>query len=878
MQKLSRSLIAVSALALLAACGDDVSITPPPEPAPATIARVDVVPAQLTIDVDQKVILTSVVTVNPGSGAPATTVTWSSADATIASVSATGEVTGVAPGTTTIRATSTVDASKVGAAAITVRESAPATVSIKSVTAGLTTAPVNFNNVRGQIDVTLNVDPGDQSVSSVDVLIDGEVACSQGFSGLVAVEDIAEALAEIVCSIATHEFDPVTGEVTYFNGVHQLSARANLAGGTQVATPSVALTFNNPSGFIVSVENTGTNGAAPSSAVNPTTGIGYTQGDHEVTLVGVNYAAGGLAFSTVGVNLFGVNQVLTPAAGTQTFTATFDATQDWDGVDPNIGGYLSPGPEAPTILSSTLSNGQAGVSGGAAFLNSVANAPGLGLDPLPAIRVDNSGPGITTTNLIAQTAPTGTQVMPLWVNSSFTFVPSAVFASGEDLGVNAVTRVFYAIDDVLPGGADECDFTGMEVVTTGADLDATTVSTVYSIRVADTDALGNMTCWDLTDTDAVNTTGTIGADFVAPTIVSVTGPADLSGTNVAPGNFVLSVTDNASGFGPNPVFANITRVNASGSTSCVVAPSGSCSGGFVGTLPITFDATNGTNVEGYYTIANWNVADQALNMTAIADRTYLLDATAPTFAGGISLQPLYTGNATAAFNTAVADNIDLNAVFGVLTYPTASFQYPDQSVGSYGVPLEKSANVAFNVANFMRCVNVPGDFATTTNKANAVTLTVTDFGGNSTTNAPFAIPPANVENCGAVGATPINTFGPTTVAYETGKTQVDIDGASLAAASGTTATLSAVADVPLNTAVDPFARVDFYWFDGTNFRFIGSSTGVLAQTPTVRTYTYTLVWDPAAPVTAAVTNVVAIGVDAQGDAVATVAGAIVLVP
>ena len=875
MQKLSRSLIAVSALALLAACGDDVSITPPPEPAPATIARVDVVPAQLTIDVDQTVALTAVVTVNPGSGAPATTVTWSSADATIASVSATGAVTGVAPGTTSIRATSTADASKVGAAAITVREAAPATVSIKSVTAGGLNTPVNFNNVLGQIDVTLNVDPGDQSVSSVDVLIDGEVACSQGFSGIVAVEEMAEALAEIVCSVATHEFDPATGEVTYFNGVHQLSARANLTGGTQVATPSVNLTFNNPSGFIAEVTNTGTNGSAPSNAINPNTGFGYTQGTHELKLIGVNYAPGGLAFATVGVNLFGVTDVQTPAAGTQVFTFTYDATSDWDGVDPNIGGYTSIGAEAPVITSSTLSNGQAG---GTALLNSVANAPGLGLTPLAAIRVDNAGPGVTTLNGLVQAPSTGTQVMPLWVNAAFTFVPSAVFGSGADLGVNAVTRVFYAIDDVLPGGADECDFTGMEVVTTGADLDATTVSTVYSIRVADVDAVGNMTCWDLTDTDVVNTTGTIGADFVAPTIVSTTGPADLSGTNVAPGNFVLSVTDNASGFGPTPVFANISRVNASGSTSCVVAPSGTCTGGFVGTLPLTFDATNGTNVEGYYTISNWNVADQALNMTAIANRTYLLDATAPTFAGGISLQPLYTGNATATFNTAVADNIDLNAIFGVLTYPTAAFQYPDQAIGAYGVPLEKSANVAFSVANFMRCVNVPGDFATTTNKANAVTLTVSDFGGNSTTNAAFAIPPANVENCGAVGATPINTFGPTLVAYETGKTQVDIDGASLAAASGTTATLSAVADVPLNTAVDPFARVDFYAVVGANHVFIGTATGVLAQTPAVRTYTYTFVWNPAAPITAAVTNVVAIGVDAQGDAVAAAAGAIVLVP
>ena len=39
--------------------------------------------------------------------------------------------------------------------------------------------------------------------------------------------------------------------------------------------------------------------------------------------------------------------------------------------------------------------------------------------------------------------------------------------------------------------------------------------------------------------------------------------------------------------------------------------------------------------------------------------------------------------------------------------------------------------------------------------------------------------------------------------------QVDRDGVSVGATSSTTVTLSAVADVPVNTAVDPFSRVEF---------------------------------------------------------------------
>ncbi|MNJ79162.1 Bacterial Ig-like domain (group 2) [compost metagenome] len=48
------------------------------------------------------------------------TVTWSSSDASKATVSASGVVTGVAVGTATITATSTMDGTKKGTAAITV--------------------------------------------------------------------------------------------------------------------------------------------------------------------------------------------------------------------------------------------------------------------------------------------------------------------------------------------------------------------------------------------------------------------------------------------------------------------------------------------------------------------------------------------------------------------------------------------------------------------------------------------------------------------------------------------------------------------------------------------------------------------------------------
>lgn len=131
MQKFTRSLFAVGAVLGLAACGDDVSVTPPQEPLPAGIASVTVSPAQVTIAVGEKVILSASVATTQGTGSPATTVTWSSNNTAIASVAASGEVTGVAAGTTTVVATSTADNTKRGAAAVTVRAPQVTSVSVQ---------------------------------------------------------------------------------------------------------------------------------------------------------------------------------------------------------------------------------------------------------------------------------------------------------------------------------------------------------------------------------------------------------------------------------------------------------------------------------------------------------------------------------------------------------------------------------------------------------------------------------------------------------------------------------------------------------------------------------------------------------------------------
>jgi hypothetical protein len=848
------------------------------------VTKVEISPNADILGVGQTRQLTANVTRDPGI---AGSVTWTSSNTAVATISTSGVVTAVTSGSTVITAASTVDPTVTGTAAITVRPPQAATISIQKVTVtGNTNQTVNFNNVAGGIDVTLNVDPGDQVLQRVEVLLDGAVVCTQNFSAsqshelsLAAVFDELEAV-DVLCQINTAEFTQASGAVKFFNGVHQLSARAIVQGGTQSATPSVALTFNNASGFVASITNTNTNTGFPNSAVNPNTGQAWTQGTHVLTLAGVNYACGAAlangacpagqstTYTNINVQLFGKNTAATPAAGGQVYTITYSGTTGWTASNTGLDNYQSSETgELPVITAAALSNGQNGTT----TLLNPPNGTNAALTPISLIRVDNVDPGAAPVNpvvpVVTAVAPTLPNPFPLWVTNTFTFAASTAagtyYNQGVDSGVDSPTTAFYYIAAAtLPGAANSCDLTGMTAITSGSAVAETNVSTAYMLRAVTTDRLGNRVCRD------VSTVG-FGADFQVPSITASTGPANNSAFNTTPVTGVTyTVTDNASGFGATPVTVNTTRLNPDGTTSCVfgtTTASVTCTA--VPTQALNFDPTAGTNGQGYYTqIAS--VRDQAGNITATTTTTFLVDVTAPSFTAGLSLPSLINGNAAASFTSAASDNIDLNGVFGTVAYTAAgySIQYPAQSLGSYGPPLEKTAPVNFTIAQFIRCMNAAGDFASTTNKAASILLSVTDQASNVGTLGPTAIPGANIQNCAAIAAPGvINTFTETNAVVSISRDNPT--GNTLAQSVN----LTAVADVALNSTSDPFQRVEFYWNNGGTLTLLGSATGVLAQTPTTRTWTYTLAnFNPAAPIpTGGTISIVALGVTAGGDAVPT---------
>jgi len=129
------------------ACGDKITVPPAvvtPTPSPV-VRSVTVTPGAATLNVGER--LTLAASVNADAGITDRTVTWSSSNASIASVDVNGVVTAVGPGNATITATSRADATVKGAAIVTVVGTPTASILVTPTsltfthTVGTTTCP-----------------------------------------------------------------------------------------------------------------------------------------------------------------------------------------------------------------------------------------------------------------------------------------------------------------------------------------------------------------------------------------------------------------------------------------------------------------------------------------------------------------------------------------------------------------------------------------------------------------------------------------------------------------------------------------------------------------------------------------------------------------
>ena len=811
---------------LLGACDNtEPVVTPPP-------VVVNLLPAAVTLNATapgNTVQLTAVVTNTTNQA-----VTFASSNTAVATVNATGLVTAVAQGVAVNTATSAQDPTAKGASTITVNPpSAPPTVSIKSITTGNLNTPVVPSNVTGQIDVTLNVTvPQGAAVQRVETLLDGNVVCSQAFSGtgsIVVEQDETDAADEIVCSIATDAFNATTGAPTFLNGPHTLTARLVQPSGNTISTPSTALVFNNTNKISIKL--------TPERTASDAAGLIWQGGTLGVQAIPTLFSGGNVASVTFSVNdnaaggssvgLVAITQAVT-AAGPVTVTFPTSGTN-------NIAGFE----DANTVVTvTTVIAGQAGPTA------------------TQTVRQDELGPTVVGT----LTFPAGSNG---WVGPNVTIASMTAGLTATDNGVNVVVKSVQSRPAVPANGT----FVAVNAI---GDLAETGTNTDLNFRGRACDALNNCT-------NAASQNG--GVDKTPPTNVAYTpGSPAANSILAASGTFVLTGADGLSG--PNDFLATLQRITSSG-TACVVGASpstGVCNR--VSSLTNTF--ATGT-IEGYYTFGGGSDSpdlvfrDQALNTTSIAGRTVVRDITAPAVQNIVLPGTLPSGG-SATFTATATDNLDINTqvfrtIFNAAINGGAELPYAGPTtVGAFGAPLLTSSPLTATV-NFIRSIEAAGPAPSgTVIPAVGARFDVSDFGGNT----------ATAFNNFAVGTVPAGSSATGLGLGEwTGATSqatiCDNTGANSCGSNPTSADLTGIAKGPSGTFNFPFARVIFYVNAAGVRTFIGETTG-RSSTDTGnpldllgRVWTYGPVAftgagrGPAAP-GSSVYTIEAVGVDASGDA------------
>lgn len=265
-----RRLVACTAIVLLGGCGSDPagpSPTPPVIVPTETLARIDVAPTSVTLAVGDTVRLVATARSTSGAAMPAAAITWQSANPAVASVTAQGLVTAIAPGGP-VAFTATSGAVQ-GTAQVTVTPAPVASITIAPASATLTvgetqTLAATLRDARGTLltDRAVSWSSSNSAVASVSqggavtaVGIGGPVsitATSEGRTASAAVTVRPVPAARVVLTAPGAEFnDPSTVTVSV---QVQDAAGQNLTGRTVTWTSdSVHVATVDASGVVRSV-------------------------------------------------------------------------------------------------------------------------------------------------------------------------------------------------------------------------------------------------------------------------------------------------------------------------------------------------------------------------------------------------------------------------------------------------------------------------------------------------------------------------------------------------------------------------------------------------------------------------------------------------
>lgn len=874
MQQVSRSIFAgLLVIAGLTACGDKVTVAPGGGSSTTPVVHsVTVAPPNVTLAIGETVKLVATVDAD---ASLARTVTWASGDATKATVDNTGLVTAKGAGTVAITATSTADPTVAGAATIVITPTTPASISIQSIDQlGL---PANLNNVAGQLDVTLNVDQGTQTVTEVDLIVrnvataaDTTVAKYMYASPNKAPNASATA-APVTMSFNTAQFDSTTGAVAFKNGQYTIRAQAVVAGssGQSPVSSTINYTVNNVDFMKVSAKG-------DTSATGPNAlpvGTLWQGGKINVSVVPVIYTGNTLASVTVTPDASFTN------TAAQTVT-TFPTTVSFA-----VGKDTLTKASYSAFVSGVYSNGQPAPS---AFV--------------PLMNVDNQAPAVPT--LLQVSNAQG--VVGQWIGAAYTFGNSTDYkAANGDPGVPTTPGVglgsakFYAFPKAsftalaAPAAGSKCDTTGGTLVATSADLaqSAAADSTTYNLRALQYDKLGNVRCIDLPLNFGVDVTAPVSATQLLAGAGTNAGAVNalLKGTNKGynVGDFTgwqPSAVDSISGFNlVSDVTQHITVQDVTTpATTCAVGTAPACT--FASGAGAAFGATGsaGLNDKGYYTV-NLSIADRAGNATAYPPTVIAIDRTAPVGSGGVAIPAALVGGTAVSLTGTITDNMTLMGGGGSVQYTSGLILNYDPSssfspAGTFGT-FNKTGTATLGVPWLISDLQAPGG---ATDPIASFNIRGTDEVGLSGA-LNVTIPAANITTGAGTGA---GTNGEWTAA-DFASFQENNPATTVHTGTGSGArsvVLTADVQLPANVGV-PFSQVCFYYQDPNavttdatpTFQAEYKPTGQCVSAPGTSNnvdWIYTSgAWTPPASLPVGPVTVIAIGFGANGHAAYTATNA-----
>lgn len=510
----------------------------------------------------------------------------------------------------------------------------------------------DYQDLHGELEVTVAVDRGQDTLEAVELLLDEELVARQSFTPTQAppgtrtggAEGLqAEPLLSVRLPLNTAAFDLATGAAHFPNRRYALSARlATVEGGPVAWLSSIQ----------VELRNTDTLWGVVTAESGPVTGADgerWIGGDLEVRVLPVVYDLSRTVESvTLSLRRSGGGElrVLTgePGPSSLVFPARGDPGPG------TLTGYQTPVGEVDELVvaSARYADGR--------------SMPGVPVVLAGRLRFDIAPPPDPGFALPVQ-GPVAPCCLGNWVGGDFRF--SAAVQGEPDAGVGGGAVSIHVGEASL----SDAELAAGPAVMTAAELSPTADNVSLRAVAVAQDALGNASVVPLAPSErnpgAGDGTARFGVDLTPPVVEFDATSVGSRARNPVPGSaWVLDAEDPLAGIGPLPARTSV-RVSSptlSGTPGqCLFPGPGPCdpvSDGRVRAVP--------AGVEGYITMET-RVLDRAGNASAEIRRTVLVDSTSPVL-GPLSVPGTLVPNEPAAFRVQATDNLDLGDGWFSLEY------------------------------------------------------------------------------------------------------------------------------------------------------------------------------------------------------------------